>query len=157
MQYTDWRRASATRAVIRAVFAALGIVTAFAFVGDEMAFSSLRWGLLAFFMGLLLMVWAGGLCEVRIIADDSYVEISCQQIFNRKGRMRTYSIDADRLIRWKRTSFLFFHFLKVDYVGHGGRRKSANVGFTLVPPKVRRGLFRHLSHIEERNNSTTSI
>lgn len=156
MQYTDWRKASATRAVMRAVFAALGIVVALAFVGDGLAFGSLRWVLLAFFLLLLSVVWVGGLCEVRIIADDKYVEISCQQVFSRKGRMRTYSIDADRLIRWRRVSFLFFHFLYVDYVGHGGRRKSANVGLTLVPPKVRRGLFRQLERIEQ-NNSTANI
>lgn len=156
MQYTDWRKASATRAVMRAVFAVLGIVVALAFVGDGVAFGALRWVLLACFLVLLSVVWVGGLCEVRIIADDSYVEISCQQVFSRKGRMRTYSIDANRLLRWRRVSFLCFHFLYIDYVGHGGRRKSANVGLTLVPPKVRRGLFRQLERIEQ-NNSTASI
>lgn len=144
MQYQDRRRASLARASMRILLAVLGILTVVAFECDADGLTEHRWLCLGVFAIVMLLCFTGGFCDVGVSVGDSYVDISCQQIFNRKGRVATYSIDMSRITAWRKVSLLFFHYLTIDYVSHFGHNKRARIGLTLVPAKVRRKLIEAL-------------
>lgn len=150
MHYQDKRKASMARAVIRTSFAVLGVLCMLTFIG-EMFGGPVQWILLGLFVLDVVLAAVGGFCEVAISADDSFVDISCQQILSGGGKAKMYSIDANRMIKWRHVSILFVHFLSIDYVGHFGHQKRASVGLTLVPKKTRDKLFALLGKISNTN------
>ena len=141
MQYQDRRRASLARASMRVILAVLGILTVVAFECEADGLTEHRWACLCVFVIVMLLCLTGGFCDVGISVGDSFIDISCQQIFNRKGRVATYSIDMSRITSWNKVSFIFFHYLTIHYVSHFGHHKTARIGLTMVPAKVRRRLI----------------
>ncbi|MBQ2321326.1 MAG: hypothetical protein II375_02050 [Bacteroidales bacterium] len=152
MHYQDKRAASAVRAAIRISFALLGILCVLAIMGDM--FGGLGCTILiSALVADCALAMMGGFCEVAISADESFVDITCQQVLSGGGKAKVYSIEASRLVKWRHVRILFIHFLYIDYVGHYGHPKKACIGLTLVPKKTRDKLFALLEKIS-LNNAT---
>lgn len=154
MQYQDTCKASTARALLRIAFAFLAILSLLAIFSDDAALLQARLPLLALLAISFTIAAVGGLCEVSISADDDYIDIRYQQILFPKGRDSVYSIEAGRLISWRKVSILFLHYVYVDYIGHHGHTRHFCVGLTLVPSRVRHDLYAHLDKIlkHQENN-----
>ncbi len=151
MQYDNGSTASEARAVVRTLFAIIGICSVVAFVGEFSLMYQARWFLAGLFALVVVIALFGGLCEVSLVADEKFIELSCSQVLWPKGGNSIYSIEANRLITHKSIDFLFFHFLSVDYVSHRGCQRTAHVGLTLVSRRRREKLIKIIRNIEKAN------
>ncbi len=155
MQYDNGSTASEARAVMRTVFAILGICSVVAFIGEFSLMYEMRWFLASLFALAMIVALFGGMCEVSLVADDKFIELSCNQVLWSKGGNAVYSIEANRLIGHKRVDILFMHFLSIDYVSHRGGRRVAHVGLTLVGKRRREKLMKIINNIEEANETAS--
>lgn len=138
MQYSNRRAASTARAIIKTVFAVLSIGLVVAFLGVSSGPNIAK----IIFAGLLALAIAfaatGGMYEMIIQADNTFADITCSPILSTKGRNKTYSIPASNITRVSQTDFLFVHFIRIDYIGHNGKKKSARLGMTLMGSNSRK-------------------
>ncbi len=155
MQYDNGSTASEARAIVRAVFAILGICSVAAFIGEFDLLYQIRWIIVGLFTLVVIVALFGGMCEVSLVADEKFIELSCGQVLWPKGGNAVYSIEANRLIDHKRLDILFLHFLSIDYVSHRGGKRTAHVGLTLVGKRRREKLMNIIRRIEEANEAAS--
>lgn len=158
MQYNNRQSASTARAVIKTTYAALSIAIVIAFLGDGLEMA--RWALVALLFIAVAVTTSGGLYEVALAADNTYVEVMCNPILQAKGRSVTFSIQAGDILKVRHLNLLIFHYLTIDYIGHRGQHKQARVGLTLINKATRDKLLKCVesaAKVPRRERSETDL
>lgn len=153
MQYQDRRRASLARAMMRVSMGVTGVLCLVAFFGDVGVSERMKWVMVGLFVGVVVFAAIGGMSDVCVQADETYVDIQSRELLFGRGEGKSCSIDGDRLVKWRYVSVLFMHYLHIDYIGHRGHRRHVSVGMTLVPGRVRREIVSILRKISDNNEN----
>ena len=152
MQYTNRRAASTARAIIKTVFAILsiGLVVTLLGVSNSPGVTKIVFaGLLAI---AIIFATTGGMYEMIIQADSTFADITCSPILQTKGRNKTYSIPAETIQKVRRTNFLFIHYIRIEYIGHNGKTKTARLGMTLMGHQSRRKFLGIVEKMQEHRD-----
>ena len=143
------------RALSNMLFAGLGVLTALAFLGDIEELHSFRWVFARAAVFLFCFLHLYGLHELAIQANKDFVEIRCMRIFAKKGSMRTYTVQpTSNLLSFSHYHLVVFHYLRMRYIGHSGKAKTAWVGLTLMNSRARRNFLKVLTDIRRGNGDT---
>lgn len=150
MQYINSELSSRARAVSRCLFLVEGVALVVVLLGDDEDNGRYAIPLIALTILTTLAVALGGFCEVSILGDRTFLELRNCPIFAHKGRQRTYSIEADRLISARQLHILFlFHYQFVTYHSHyHNQEKHVRMGLSLVPRRQRIQLRQLLETIQ---------
>lgn len=137
MQYNNRRASSIARAVIKTTLAVLSMSIIVAFLSSEGTFAGAQWALIGVLLITILVTSSGGLYEMTLQGDNTFLDITCNPVLQPKGRSQTYSIQGDNVLNVSHLNLLFIHKLTVDYIGHHGKHKTARVGLTLMDSRQR--------------------
>lgn len=137
MQYNNRRASSIARAVIRTTLAVLSMAIIVAFLSSDGTFAGAQWALIGILLVTVLITSSGGLYEMTLQGDNTFLDITCSPVLQPKGRSQTYSIQGDKVLNVSHLNLLFIHKLTVDYIGHHGRHKTARIGLTLMDSRQR--------------------
>lgn len=132
MQYNNRRAASMARAIIKTTFAVLGMGAVVAFLSSDDTLQGAQWPLVGALVLTGIMASVGGLYELSLQGDNTFLDITCNPVLQTKGRSKTYSIQSGNVLSASHLNFLIAHILKVTYIGHHGKPKTARVGLTLM-------------------------
>lgn len=141
MQYNNRRASIMARAIIKTLFALLSMGIVVAFLSSDNTLASVRWILVGALLITALITASGGLYEISIQGDSSFLDLTCTPVLQAKGRSRTYSIRGGDILQVRRLNCLVIHKLTIDYIGHRGKPKKAHVGLTLMAPQQRNKLL----------------
>lgn len=152
MQYNNRRASSMARAIIKTLFAVLSMGIIVAFLSSDDTLASVKWLLVAALLLTVIMTASGGLYEIAVQGDNTFLDLTCTPVLQSKGRSRTYSIQKGDILQARSFNYLIVHKLTINYIGHRGQPKTAHVGLTLMAAKQRRkllSLVRKLKQQEE--------
>lgn len=139
-----------TRAIIKTTLAVLSMCVIIAFLSSDGTFAGAQWALIGTLAAVILFSSSGGLYEITLQADNSFLDITCNPVLQPKGRSKTYSIQSGDVLKVTHRNCLLIHTLTVDYVGHRGKRKTARVGLTLMNPQQRDRLLHIVDKLGKR-------
>lgn len=141
MQYNNRRASMTARAIIKTTFAILGMGVAIAFLSTDDTLAGAKWALTGALVIAVLLTSSGGLYEMDVQGDSSFLDITCSPILQTKGRSRTYSIPGGSVLSVSNLNLLIVHKLKIEYIGHRGKPKTARIGLTLMSARQRERLL----------------
>lgn len=137
MQYNNRRAASIARAVIKTTLAVLCMSITVAVLSSDDTFAGAQWALIGILTATVILTSSGGLYEMNVQGDNTFLDITCNPVLQPKGRSKTYSIQSGNVLNVRRVNMLIIHKLSVDYIGHHGKHKTARLGLTLMDSRQR--------------------
>lgn len=141
------------RAIIKTTFALLGMGIVVAFLSSDGTLAGVKWILVGALLLTGLFTASGGLYEVSLQGDSNFMDITCNPVLQTKGRSKTYSIQSGDVLQVRRTNLLIVHKLTVDYIGHRGKPRKANVGLTLMAAKQRKKFLALIDRLGKRQDN----
>ena len=157
MQYNNRRASSIARAVIKTTLAVLSMGIIVAFLSSDGTFAGAQWVLMGVLLITIIFTSSGGLYEMTLQGDNSFLDITCNPVLQPKGRSKTYSIQGDNVLNVSHLNLLFVHKLTVDYVGHHGRHKTARIGLTLMDSRQRDKLLLLVDKLSAHKREATTL
>ena len=150
MQYENKRSASLCRALSNILFTIIGFLVVIAFLGDDETLHPLRWVFLGAGALLFCFLHMYGLHELAIQANKDFVEVRCMRIFAKKGSIRTYTIQpTSNLLSFSLYHLFLFNYLRMSYIGHTGKTRTAWVELTLMNSRARKSFIKVLTDIRD--------
>ena len=137
MQYNNRCAASIARAVIKTTLAVLCMSITVAVLSSDDTFAGAQWALIGILTATVILTSSGGLYEMNVQGDNTFLDITCNPVLQPKGRSKTYSIQSGNVLNVRRVNMLIIHKLSVDYIGHHGKHKTARLGLTLMDSRQR--------------------